>query len=546
MRAIHDKLHNPLTLAQDTADRARLQFLFHDLASCPRPHFLALRPYAKECPERCFNQVVHALMLDWLKDRDGSQRNELRAYFASADAELSRAMLFLRQINREEWHDTSFATSDDLDRVRFIDRHLHPAYLRLVEGVLASFIRPVAYFTRLDRGKGTAGLDVYNLVQELSDTPMAPCVDSYHHTVRNGIGHGGITYLQSDIRYRDKKGNEATLDVWTVTTLCDDMLDVCNGLASAIKVFLILSHDKGYQLPRELLVEELVEETSTPWWSVEGCVESELIDTKQLVVYARPNSRDIDKVRLACLESAVMAEYFTPGYERYFFSLRTPKAWPGWAAFNGTELRRLRESDSGEISDYVTTFEEVGLFYVPRPALPRLLSRFDTWLWSFRLQWPLAAQAVRKSLGIPNITSRNAQMHRNGWGFVLNGAVVIEGLTNESAADVIRAQRRRIIRKAAKQARSSVSWLNPVRYLPLGYARIAVFSKDFRYRRLSSFGLGPELICTVQLQRIRRIKSPDIMGSSIETRGNWRIAWNRAWVESGGRIGTSPKDASRD
>jgi hypothetical protein len=31
MRAIHDKLHNPLTLAQDMADRARLQLLFHDL-----------------------------------------------------------------------------------------------------------------------------------------------------------------------------------------------------------------------------------------------------------------------------------------------------------------------------------------------------------------------------------------------------------------------------------------------------------------------------------------------------------------------------------
>ncbi len=239
-----------------------------------------------------------------------------------------------------------------------------------------------------------------------------------------------------------------------------------------------------------------------------------------------------------------MAEYFAPDYDRYFFSLRTPKAWPGWAAFNGKELKRVRESGLAEIADHVTAFEEVGLFYVPRPALPGFLGRLDTLLHSFRLQWPLAAQAIRKNLGIPNIVSRNAQMHRNGWGFVLNGAVVIECLTNESAADAIRSQRRRIIRRVAKQARSSTSWLNPARYLPLGYARIAVFSKDFRCRRLSSFDLGPELICTVQLQRIRRIKSPDIMNSSIEANGNWRIAWNRAWIESGGCVGTRAKDAS--
>ena len=544
MHAIHEKLHNPLTLARDAADRACLELLFPDLSGCPEPHFLALRPYVKECPSRFFNQDVRALMCDWLKRRDDRQRDELREYFASAEAELSRAVLFLRQINEEDWHDRPLASGDDYELIRFIDRHLHPAYLRLVEGVLAPFIRPVAYFTRLDRRKGIEGLDVYNLVQELSTTAMAPCVDAYRHTVRNGIGHGGITYMQSDIRYRDKKGNEETLNVLSVIRLCDDMLDACNGLASALKSFLILSRDKGYRLPRELLVEELIEETRTPWWSIEWCVESELGHTRQLLVYARPNSRDFAKIQWASLQSAVMAEFFAQGYDRYFFSLRTPKALPGWAAFNGKELQRLRESAAAEITDYATAFDEVGLFYFPRPALPRFLGRLDTLLHSFRLQWPLAAQKMRENLGIPNIVSRNARMHRNDWGFVLDGAVVIEGLTNESAADTIRAQRRRIIRKAAKQARSVTSWLNPVRYLPLGYARIAVFSKDFRRRRLSSFGLGPELICTIQLQRIRRIKSPDIMGSTIEARGNLRIAWNRAWIKSGGRIGILAKEAA--
>lgn len=543
MNTTREKLQNPLTIARDLDDRACLEVLFPDLAACSESHFLALRPYFRNCPERFFSRSIHTLMLDWLKARDRHQRKELREYLAGMDVELSPAILFLRQINSEDWHDRALVKGDDYEVVRFIDKVLHPTYLRLVEGVLAPFIRPVAHFARLDRGKGTEGLDVFNLVQELSTTPMATCVDSYHHTVRNGIGHGGITYLQNDIRYRDKKGNSETLDVWSVIRLCDDMVDTCNGLASAIKVFLVLSFESGYQLPRELLVEELVEETRSPWWSIEGCIESELLGGTQLLIYARPDSRDLLKVQWAAIQSAVLAESLASGYSRYFFSLRTPKAWSGWAAFDGPRLRQLRESGAAEVCEYAAAIEKSGFFYVPTPALPRLLCKLDTLIQSFRLHWPLVRRQIREKLRIPRIVSRDARMHRNAWGYVLNGGVVMTELDSETAAETIRSHKRRIIRSAARDARSSVSRLDVVRYLPLGYARVSVYSEDFRRRRLGSFGFGPELVCTIQLQRIRRIKSPDIMGSTIEASGNWRIAWNQAWIESGGRIKAEPGDA---
>lgn len=536
MQTIHEKLRNRLTLARDTADLASLGLLFPELHDCPDPYILSLRPYLKECPSRFFDQNVYALMRDWLKECDIRQRDKLREYLESAETELNQAILFLRQVNAEDWHDRILVPYDDYELVRFIDKQLHPAYLRLVEGVLTPLLRPVAHFSRIDRGKKPDGLDVYNVVKELSTTVMAPCVGAYHHTVRNGIGHGGITYMMSDIRYRDKMGNEETLDTRSLVRLCDDMLDICNGLASAFKCFMILSRDRRYRLPREFLVEELIEETYSPWWKIEGCVELELGHTRQLIIYARPNSRDFNKILLASLQSAVMAEYFVPGYDRYFLSLRSPKTFPGSAAFNGKELKRLRESAATEIADYKDALEKPGLFYLPRPALPRFLSRLETLLQSFHLHWPLATDKIRVQLGIPNIVSRNTHIHRNGWSFILSGAVVIEGLTNESAVTTIRAQKDRIIYKAVQQARSMTSWFDPVRYLPLGYARIGVYAKDFRCRRLESFGLGPELICTIQLQHIRRIKSPDIRGSTIEGYGNWRIAWNRAWIEAGGRI----------
>lgn len=529
-------LQNPLTAARDAGDRALLVDRFPRLSGCSSAPYLALRPYLAGCPERFFDPAVHALALDWLVDRDERDRQRLRDYFVDASPELSMAMLFLRQVNSEMWHDRALVTGDDLAVATFIDKTLHPAYLRLVEGVFAHLIRPFAHFSRVDRGKPTDGMDVFNLVEELASTPMATCTAAYRHTVRNGIGHGGITYLQSDIRYRDKKGNTETLDVWTVVRLCDDMVDACNALASAIKLFLVTSVDAGYRAPHELLVEELMEESHSPWWTISGCMRSEIGNTTQLILYARPESRDVLKIQWAAVQSAALAESLAPGFDRYFLSLRSSKGWPGWAAFDGHALRLARESGPTGVHDFAPALEKMGFFYVPKPRLPRVLARLDTLLQSMRLQWPIARKQIRDNLGAQRVIARDAKMHRNSWGYVLNGAVVLPGLSASNAARVVRLNKRRILRAAARLARAEQSPLSPVRFLPLGYARIAVVGADLRRRRLGSLGLGPELVCTVQLQRIRRIKSPDIMGSTIESSGRWRIAWNRSWIESGGQL----------
>ena len=527
-------MQNPLTAASEADDRKRILDLFPALAAHPGFPVMALRGYLERCPERFFNQRIYAQMLDWLTRRDGNQQNDLRKYLVGIDAQISAALLFLRQINAEDWHDRHLAEGDEYDTLRFIDKVLHPVYLRLAEAILAPLIRPVAHFSRLDRGKQTDGLDVFNLVQELAETPMVECVAAYNHIVRNGIGHGGITYKERDIEYRDKKGNTEILDVVSVVRLCDDMIDTCNALAAAIKVFLIRSFRNGYQLPRELLVEELMEETRSPLWVIEGCIASTLADSPRLIIYARPNSRDVLKILWSSMQSAILAESLAPGYTRYFLSLRTPMAWPGWAAFDGNALRQIRETGATEVHEYAGAMEKNGFFYVPHPALPRLLGKLESLVQICRLHWPIMLRQIRANLQMPNIVSRDAKTHRNQWGYVLNGGVVISKLQNETAAQIIRAHKLRIVRAAAKQARESKSWCDITRYLPLGYARISVFSQDFRCRRLKGFGLGPELICVLQLNRLHRIRVPDIIDSTVESSGNWRIAWNRAWIDAGG------------
>ena len=530
MRSLHEQLQNPITRERDSQNRARLAVAFPVLKSCTEPRFLALRCYLDSRPEKFFDKAAQDTYLAWLVATSKTTSQRLKRYLCEAENEINRALFFLREINAERWHDRPF-NDDEHELVRFVDKHIHPTYLRLTEAVLAPLSRPVAFFSRLTRGKGTDGLDVWSVMQELKTLPAHHYVTYYRHIVRNGIAHGGITFLQGAIKYRDKKGNEEIVDSRSVVRLCDDLLDTCNGLAAGLKIFFLISRKQGYVAPREWFVEELREETWAPWWQIEGCVESEWTGKRQLVIYARPHTRHYSKVHWSTVQSGILAEFFAPGYDRYFFSLRSRQAWPGWAAFDGSKLRALREAGTDDLSQFKGVIENDLIFYVSRPPMPAALGKVDTLIRSIRLHVPIAMRQIKDTLKIPRIVCRRAAVHRNLWGAVLDASVVMEGLEDKAAVDTIHRHRRRIVRSAVKQARRAHR-LSLAAYLPLAFVQVAVFKRDYRRRRLSGFGLGKELVCTVRFQRMRRITSPDILGSTVETIGKWRIAWNGAWLKT--------------
>ncbi len=204
-------LQNPLTKHRDDADRTGIVASFSALENCPQEHLLVLRPYLNRRPDRFFDKRAYFTYLHWLKLRDQQMSEQLKEYLAGFDTDISRALFTLKEINVEDWHDNQLTNGDDYELNRVIDKHVHPAYLRLIEAVLVPLLRPIAHFSRIDRQKGTEGLDAWPIVQELQGLPEECLTKQYEHTVRNGIAHGGITFLQDEIRYRDQRGNENTL-----------------------------------------------------------------------------------------------------------------------------------------------------------------------------------------------------------------------------------------------------------------------------------------------------------------------------------------------
>jgi hypothetical protein len=503
------------------------------LSHCPHNNYLSLFNYIDRIPECFFSEEIFQEYLSWLESQHESNSLGLKNYLKENEDEFNKAFLFLGEINRYSWHD-SFEEIDDYERIRFIDQQIHPVYLRLIEAIFYPFTHLLAFFSRIDRRKQTDGLDIFNTVEEVKNTGFSGLTDLYRNTVRNGIAHGGITYIEEEIRYRDKKGIEEVLSDYQIIRLIDDLIDACNGIALALKIFIFSHFSDGYVLPKQIFLEELQSETDTPWWHIVGCTPSRFVSQNQLIIYARPNSRDYYKVLYSTFVSGVLTEYFAPGYDRYFFSLRSEKALPGWAAFDGRKLLEIRNKGSKTLADYQGALENNLVFYSPKPRLPRFLGKLDTFIHSFRIHWPLVLSDIRVKLGRPDICVRTSKIHRVGWGSVLNGAVFMTPTQGSLSQDLVRKNCGRIICAALSNARKDVSLINVVRYLPLRYARISIFRQNYRKRRLSNFGLGADLVATVQVKRLTRIRAPDIYGSQIETKGKYRIAWNAAWLAKRG------------
>lgn len=531
MHPIQDQLRNPLRIEQDQRDLVRLRVHFADLSRAADSHHLALRRYLDSRPECFYSRDAFQLTRDWLWNRDHSDEGGLKTYLADHHSEISQALLYLREINAFDCHDGPISKSDEFEFVRLVDRHIHPAYLRLVEGVFATFLHMFAHFSRLDRKKGTEGLNICSIVEEARRGALASLVTHYQHTMRNAIAHGGVTFLQNDIQYQDKSGNAATLSTRDAVRTFDDLLDTCNGIAAALKLFTAVHRRKYTPTPRELLVEELQEASKTPWWNVEGCVAGMAGSRSQLILFARPDSRDYPKIQWSAIQSGILAEYFAPGFDRYFLSLHSPKAWRGWASFDGRQLNDVRRSGSTQLEDYCACLDDRLVFYVPQPfKLPRTLGRVDTMLASVRTRWPVSLDDLRRQLKLPRVVPRLARAQRNSWGAVVHGSVVLPDLSAGESVRVIRQHRRRLVRAIVSLAGEHAA------HLPIAFAEIAVFRRDYRRRRLASYGLCADLICTVRLQRLNCIQSPDIIGSEIEVDGRWRIAWNRSWLEDTGVV----------
>lgn len=519
-------------LLKITHEHQRNEIISHfpSLKDCQDSSYLSIINYIHEVPQQFYSENILDKYLRWLQVCDTKYKEKLQSYIVENEFDISQAILHLGEINSHRWNDY-FKPENDFELIRFIDQKIHPAYLRLIESVFSPLLHVVSYFYRESKGKNNNEMGIWNIVQDVAKTDLSDSLVPYEHLVRNGIAHGNVEYINDNIRYTDNKNNSNKYGCYKIISTYDEMLDVCNALSLGLSIFLLNNKSDGYFLPSQILLNELKVETKTPWWSVQGYLKSEQDKKGQLVIFARCTTADTDKARVSAFQTGVLAEEFAKGFGNYFISITSPVAHSGFISFDGDILKELRFSDDAEIEDYSKSVLNGGFFYFPKFKFPKFIYKIQNYIYFIKTNFKFEIYKAMSLPLPPSINIRSATIHRNSWGDVLSAYVTIDNAMNIDK-DLIKKLRKKIVRKSFKYAKAQMEYFRIAKYLPLGYATIHVFQKNYRKRHLESFGLKKDLVCTIRVKKIRRIQSPDIFDSEVEIIGGFRIAWNKAWLES--------------
>ncbi|MCH8010734.1 MAG: hypothetical protein IIA61_02100 [Candidatus Marinimicrobia bacterium] len=506
---------------------------FPVLANTIDAKFLSLKEYITERPQKFYNEQTYYDFLTFLTNFKYENPSWLVDVYWDTDHELNIAIISLNKINEKRIHD-NFIPDNNIDVIRFIENFIHFNYLKLIEAVYHKYIRFIAYNNRLQRGKPIDGLDIYNCVEEVQKTKFSYTTTCYHNIIRNGIAHGGITFKESDTIYKGKRGKPYEIRTKEIIRMFDDLLDICNGFALAFKVFMILNRDffqsKNLVVPKQLFIQELKAQANAPKWKVVDCLENVILDGKtQLNIFTENALLDFEEVNYYAFRTAVIAEYFASGFDRYFFSLKSKHSLLGWAGYDGKILKRERLKNSDDINGYTGVLEEDLLFFIPKIKLPKLLRKFLNILTITKSNFPIEYHKNTNFIFKRKYELRETKPFRRGFSIIINDpSLFIYPEYNEEIVDLIRKDYKKIVRYAIRKSKKEINSIIPL-CLPTKYIRVTIYDTDLRKRQLRSSGLIDSLVCSITVNKSKRIKTIDLFGGKLEQKGKYRIVWNKNW-----------------
>ncbi len=513
--------------------RKRICDKFPILTNCNYRYYSDFWKYIKHKPEKFFSQKVLSDFLSYLDNLKQTDPEILAIILKQYEGSFSLAFRSLAEINALQIHDSksrATSTSDQYNLMLFCNEDINPNYLKLIEASYSNLILPIAAYRRLKQNLGMDRFDVFNRVDELNKTEFKYISQYYNNTIRNGIAHGNIKFFDRELIYEDKNKKEQRTPR-DIINLFDETVDICNGLALALRIFYIqnLEFIENYSInkPTQIVLEELQSEVDAPGWKIVGCISSETQANRrrQLVIFVKHDIYDPLKIDYYLLRSAVFAEKFYPSYERYFFSLDS-NSLSSWASFYGKELEKHRLKEENIIENYKGVWENKMIFYRYN-KLPKFLFKISTLLTILRTNLPLKLQEIKENRNELLITVRDTEIHRNGYYSISNAIVVVEPNSDKRIDELIRDNCSRIAYVTIKEARHRQGFYNLSKFLKVGHFHIKVFSRDYRVRRLENSGLMQDFLCTLAFSIMPQIKRTDIAGGISETIKNYRIVWNK-------------------
>lgn len=531
--------NNPATAQLHENWRQRIVDEFPDNDFSESSDFLCLISYLDKSPQKFYSKEAFNKYLSVLESIKLTDPEILADIVIDSESLLSISNKILNEVNNKPIHDI-FLPKEHNNLINFIDKEVHYNLLKVYETPFFQFCYILAKFHWIKSKKGTDGLDLYNAVAELKKQGFVFIEPIYLHDVRNGIAHGKIVFSDLDITYIDKKGIKTKIPTRKIIDTLDGTLDIVNGFCLAFKVFCFSNpaffEKYRIQIPQSFLLEELQAKANGPAWTITNCLDSVAMqDKRQLIIYAKNDNWDFNKVNWYCFATAYWAESLTKSYDRIFFSLYSihNKLSPtGWAAYNGTKFRELRERNETKFEAYKGVLEDDLIFFGPKFKFPKFIYKVGTFLSIIKTTLPLAWKKYLDTYFPKPIVIRETQIHSKGsFTVIQDPSVVIKRQFQNDIQQFIRNNKKKIVTQTIKYSRKQCNRLSLTRYLPVRYIRVFIYDTDKRVRNLRNSGLIPQLVATIEVNTSMRIPTIDISGGTPEQHGKYRIVWNKRWLE---------------
>lgn len=495
--------------------------------------FLSLKEYMQDRPQKFYNDKIFTDFYSLLINFKENSQNSFIHLYRENEHNLNIAIKSLDEINNLQIHDI-FIPENEIEVIQFIENNIHFNYLKLLESVYHKFIHIIAFKSRKERDKPTDGLDIFNCVEEIKNTDFNFCTLCYNNTVRNGIAHGGIIYEHSETTYKGKRGKPHKINTKKVIRYFDDLLDICNGFSLAFKIFLINNRDffqeKKLPIPKHFLIQELKAQANAPKWEVVDCLESIVLDgKKQLNIFTNNKLLAHEEVNYYAFRTAVLAEYFATGYDRYFFSLNSKYSINGWAAYNGLILKKGRILNNDNLNDYKEVLEGNLLYFIPKIKIPKFIRSLINLFSIIKSNFQIEYHKITNNIFKKKYEIRDTKPFRRGFSIIINDpSIYILPEFESEIINMIQEGYKKIISYSIKQSKKRLKY-RVFKFLPTSYIRITIYEKDLRKRQLRSSGLIENLVCSITVNNSNKIKNIDFIGGKVEQKGKYRIVWNKNW-----------------
>ena len=203
-------------------------------------------------------------------------------------------------------------------------------------------------------------------------------------------------------------------------------------------------------------------------------------------------------------------------------------------------MRNLNQINELKIPDedyklFVDAIDESGFLFKPKIKYPRIIYRIDNLIESFAIQFRIRKTELKKLFNIINIEIPNYEIHKNQLHSVVNADLVLNDWNQTEVDEYIRKNYKVTVRKVYNQGKKETHQKGIVNLLPLGFARISVYSTLMRKRTYSNYGIEKELICILKYKKLSRIRCPGLYEAEIENHGLYSIEWNKKWLEEKGK-----------